>query len=91
MPTANNPDDAWVRNLTSAWSSSYQALEKIRTALEMIEGSGADATTVLRLRAYAKFVQGVAHATVALLYDSGFVLDETTDRAPAPSWVMGIS
>ncbi|MFH1763866.1 MAG: RagB/SusD family nutrient uptake outer membrane protein [Gemmatimonadota bacterium] len=36
---------------------------------------------VTQLRAYGKFMQGLSLATLALFYDRGFIVDETTDPA----------
>jgi hypothetical protein len=40
-----------------------------------------DEPTTIRAQAFAKFVQGVSHGLIALVYDSGFVYNETDDPA----------
>jgi hypothetical protein len=66
-----------------AWEYSYRALSALATGLRALERPETAAEIgeegVARYRAYASFVQGLAHGTVALLYDRGFVLDESTD------------
>ena len=81
VPTANVPGGRSVGNLTFAWTAVYRAISAVRSGFVAIdEGTvdlGADRT--LRVKAYGKFMQGLAHGTLALLYDSAFVYDETLD------------
>jgi hypothetical protein len=71
-----------VGTLTFAWYRSYQAIATVREALTRLANGTVDLGTDgnLRARAYGRFVLGLAHGTIALLYDSGFVYDETVDR-----------
>ncbi len=82
VPTANNPGHPDVGQLTTAWTQSYRVIAAIRDGLQKIDSGKvtlADAAATLRARAYAKYMQGIAHGTLALLYDSAFVYDETID------------
>jgi starch-binding outer membrane protein, SusD/RagB family len=87
------PRQAWdnsptyVRGLhnRNPWSNLYEAISNVRDGLLAIEGglrfvdeeTGRDETP--RAQAYAKFVQGVTHGWLALMYDRAFIVDETTD------------
>jgi hypothetical protein len=70
-------------NLTRVWYRSYRAIAALADGLKALEDPDiADelgAENVTRDKAFAKLVQGLAHGTVALLYDRGFIVDETTD------------
>jgi len=81
IPTQNNSGAANVGTLTQCWYRSYRAIAAIRDGLKQIADEvvdlGADGN--LRAQAYGRYMEGVAHATVALLYDSGFVYDERID------------
>jgi hypothetical protein len=74
-------------NFTRAWYRSYRAIAALADGLRALEDPDiADelgAESVAMDRAYGKFVQGMAHATVALMYDRGFVVTETTDLTEA--------
>lgn len=67
---------AWERNY-KALSAVAAGLRAIETDASMAEDLGDDA--VLRAKAFGKFVQGLAHASIAIIYDKGFVVDETIE------------
>ena len=81
IPSNNVAGGNSVGNLTFAWTKAYQAISAIRTGLIAIDEEtidlGADRT--LRARAYGRYMQGLAHGSLALLYDSAFIYDETMD------------
>lgn len=81
IPTNNTAGAANVGNLTFAWYESYGAIAAVHDGLKQINDGKVDLGTEgnLRARAYGKFMQGLAHGTIALLYDSAFVYDETSD------------
>jgi hypothetical protein len=82
VPTANRAGGTDVGNLTFAWYRSYRAIAAVRDGVKTLTDSG-DAwlgpEETLRAKAYGRYMLGLAHATVATLYDSGFVYDETID------------
>ena len=83
-PTQNNPGGEDNRNLLGAWTESYRAVAAVRNGVKQLDDEVVDlGDDELRARAYGKFMQGLAHGTVALLYDSGYVYDETMDPAEA--------
>jgi len=61
------------------WFTNYEALSAVFDGLKAI---AADETiknkiNVPRVEAYAKFIQGLAHGWLALMFDSAFVFDES--------------
>lgn len=79
-------------NMEFPWNGSYRALAAVQQGLAAIENYEGDfvkdlpvsegvtpAQRVARLNAYAKFVQGIAHANLAMMYDQAFIVDETID------------
>jgi hypothetical protein len=81
VPTTNAAGAADVGNLTYAWFQAYGAIAAVRDGLKQIEDGVVDLGVAgnLRARAFGKYMQGLAHATIATVYDSGFVYDETVD------------
>jgi len=78
VPVANVSGGRDVGNLTFAFERSYRAINAIASGLYSVDAGDVDlGDDALRASAYSKFIQGIAHGTVALLYDSGFVFDET--------------
>ena len=70
---------------SNPWNRNYLAISNASDALAIIaqdeqtfRDQGID---VDRLKAFAKFVQGLAHGYIALRYDQGFTVDETIDLA----------
>ena len=86
VPTNNQAGASDVGNLTYAWYQAYAAIAAVHDGLKQIDEGAVDlgAEGNLRARAYGKYMQGLAHGTVALLYDSGFVYDETMDPQVDP-------
>jgi hypothetical protein len=78
VPTDNVAGGQDVGNLTFAWTRAYRAIAAVRDGISSLDEGAVDlGDDDLRARAYGKFIQGMAHGAVALLYDSGFVYDET--------------
>jgi hypothetical protein len=82
-PIVNDAADQFFVNISRPWYFSYRALAAVSDGLRAMQSeslsSELGAERVDRVRAYAKFVQGMAHATIAVLYDRGFVIDETVN------------
>jgi len=72
-------------NMTWTWTHAYLALRAVADGLAALEGQGAAGALTPeemdRVRAFGRFVQGIGHATIAVMYAEGFVVDETTDLA----------
>lgn len=79
----NDAADPYYGNFTRPWYYSYRAIAAVSDGLKALDNPDIsdqlDASDVLRDKAYAKFVLGMAHATLAVLYDQAFIVDETTD------------
>ena len=92
VPSANDAGGRDVGNLTDAWTQAYRALAAVHDGLKQIADGAVDlGEDELRARAFGKFMQGLAHGTVALLYDSGFVNDESIDPAEEEVLLQGYS
>ncbi len=81
-PIRNDPGDIFYGNWTSPWSGSYAAIAAAANALRaMAQPTVASqlGSNVARDRAFGYFVLGLGHATIAVIYDQGFVADETVD------------
>jgi len=87
VATQNNTADAEYNYFTRPWFRSYRAIAALADGLRALDDPdiadelGAEA--VAADRAYGRFVQGIAHGTIAALFDQGFVVDETTDLTEA--------
>lgn len=76
-----------------SWNQNYRALSAVSTGLRALEANEDWAEDlgeegVLRARIFAKFMQGLSHASIAVLYDRGFKIDETVqvlDESGAPA------
>lgn len=76
-----------------SWNQNYRALSAVSTGLRAIAANedwadelGDDG--VLRAKIFGKFMQGLSHASIAVLYDKGFIIDETVavlDESGAPA------
>jgi hypothetical protein len=78
IPTNNIAGADNVGRLTRVWYRSYRAIAAVRDGLKAID-EGLVLEEETRARAYGRYMQGLAHASVAIMYDSGFVYDETSD------------
>jgi hypothetical protein len=79
----NDAANPYYDNFTRPWFRSYRAIAAVSDGLraldnpEIAEALGSEDVT--RARAFGRFILGMAHGTLALVYDKGFVVDETTD------------
>ena len=76
---APNNSTAWdfYSNLAHPWEQSYEAVATARQGFVSLDDVELDPTREARARAFAKFMMGLGHGTVALLYDQGQIFDET--------------
>ncbi len=79
----NDAADTNYGNFTSPWYASYRAISAASDGMRALAkpeiGGQLPAADVQRDKAFGYFTLGMAHATIALLYDQGFVVDETVD------------
>lgn len=84
----NDPAHQFYLHWGNAWAYNYQGISAIRDGQMAINSGQVDlAGNTNRAKAWAKFMQGLHHGSIALLFDQGFVVDETTDMttiAPQP-------
>ncbi|NIP57316.1 MAG: hypothetical protein GWO00_04685 [Gemmatimonadetes bacterium] len=64
----------WMRD---PWLQMNRALAAVRDGLQSIEDRNLDLEDAERIEAFSKFLQGLFHGYIALMYDRGFILDET--------------
>jgi len=83
QPIINDAADQYYVNFTEVWYYSYRAIAAVSNGMKSLEdpdiANVLGANNVLRDQAYGYFMLGLAHASLAALYDQAFVVDETTD------------
>jgi len=81
MSIQNDVADNYYGNFTRVWTYSYRAIAALADGLRALEDPDiADelgAESVARAKAYGKFVQGLAHATVAVYVGSRWMRPRT--------------
>lgn len=91
-PVQNSSTHADYGHFATAWTRNYRAIASASEGLRAFNddadlGEDLGAENLLRLRIFARFVQGLSHGSLALLYDRGYIVDETVevvDEAGAP-------
>lgn len=79
IPIVNEVAYTWGYWMQDPFLFQNRSLASIRDGLLAIESPNVQLEQEPRFRAFARFMQGVMHANVALLYDRGFIVDETVD------------
>ena len=80
QPTVNSPGDANIVDLIDPWIYAYKVISAEHDGLTMVDSNKVDVgSDKVMVQAFGKYMQGLAHGTVALLYDSGYVYTEQTD------------
>ena len=77
----NDSNYRWGGYLTSSWNLLSRALSATRDGLLSVKGGvqiGTNGADNARLQAFAKLMQGLAMGHMAMIYDQGFILDEST-------------
>ncbi|HET9453256.1 MAG TPA: hypothetical protein VFO66_03135, partial [Gemmatimonadaceae bacterium] len=84
--SATAPEAAGGPSVESQWYGYYTVLSSANDVLRAIEDGlcfdddcAADNTLTSRNRAIAKMLQGMALSGISMIYDQGFIVDETTD------------
>ena len=81
-PVVNLPGYTWGYPIEDPWNLLNRANSAVRDGLLMIQGGlqiGTNGADTPRLRAFGKFMLGLNHGYLALLYDQGWIVDETVD------------
>lgn len=83
----NSINDGDYNYQTRSWFYSYRAIAAVADGLKSLSDPAISdelsADEVSSATAFGRFVEGISHATIALLFSQGFVVDETTDLAVA--------
>jgi hypothetical protein len=86
VPLVNATGHAHYGNLDWVWQQQYATIASVRSGMQGLADprveEGLSPNGVARARIFGKLVQGLAHADVALLYDRGFVIDESVTVSP---------
>jgi hypothetical protein len=70
----------YASEIAQIWTLNYRALSAAREGLRVLDaGRVSLGPNEIRARAFARFVQGLAHGTLALQYDQAFIVDETVE------------
>ena len=78
----NDPAHQFYQAWANPWSYNYRGVSAIRDGLLAINSGQVDlAGNTNRAKAWGKFMQGLHHGSIALLFDKGFIVDETTDMS----------
>ncbi|RMH29447.1 MAG: RagB/SusD family nutrient uptake outer membrane protein [Planctomycetota bacterium] len=82
----NDPSYSYAYVAQNPWTFMYRTLSGARDGLIAINDGleiGQNGQDTPRARAFARFLQGIAHGTLAQVYDQAFILDENTDLEAA--------
>ena len=83
----NSPSWRYREVNEQPWYDNYEALSSVYDGLKAMEaqpelcGTADDQIDCDRAHAFAKFIQGLGHAFLGLMFDQGFIFDETVDLA----------
>lgn len=76
-PVVNNPAITEYQQHANYWAWNYRGLSAIRDGLLAINADAVElGANELRTKAFAKFMQGLHHGSLALTYDQAFIVDE---------------
>lgn len=78
----NNPSWGYAYVMENPWYLAYGSISAASDGLRAIEG-GLELDDEAQARAFARFMQGISHATLGATFDQAFVFDETVDLASA--------
>ena len=73
----NDPAHQFYLHFANAWTWTYRAVSAVADGIRALDEDVSLGDDELRARAYGKYVQGLAHGTIALLFDQGYIYDET--------------
>jgi hypothetical protein len=86
-PTRNATSDPDYGFTALHWTTSYRAVAAVNDGLRALNSGVSLGTRENRARAFARFVQGIGHGTIGMLYDRGPIVDETTDLLQPQTFV----
>jgi hypothetical protein len=80
-PIINQVAYTWGYWMQDPFLLQNRGLAALRDGLQAIEARRLQIPQGPRLQAYAKLMQGLFHGNIALMYDRGYIVDETTQDA----------
>lgn len=79
VPTTNDPAHGFYSQFANMFTWGYRAISAVNDGLRALDAGSVDlADDEARARAFGKFVQGLSYGYVALMFDRGPLVDETT-------------
>jgi hypothetical protein len=87
----NSPSYTYDEHNVEPWFRLYRAVSNVNDALVQLDKGLdlGDATRNARARAWGKFVQGLAHGYLALMFDKAFIFDESVDLSVETPQLVG--
>jgi starch-binding outer membrane protein, SusD/RagB family len=81
IPIGNYPDDRYMEHFEYTWYRLYRANCNVTLGLRILDSGEIyiPPDQEKSARAFAKFVQGLVHGYLAVMYDRAFIFDETKD------------
>jgi len=81
IPLDNTSSHSYARNLETTWYSAYRAVSSATTGIRQLDNGlvNLSASREALVRAFGKFVQGVAHGQLAITFNEAIIFDETMD------------
>jgi len=74
----NDQSSDFIGMVNAVWFNMYSVISSVNDGLRLMD-AGLVLPQEARARAWAKFMQGLAHGYIALHHDQGFIFDETID------------
>jgi len=71
------------------WFGMYEILSTAKDVWELMDSGtqlGENGADDMRARAFIRFMQGISHGELALIFDKAFIVDETTDLTGKPEF-----
>ena len=71
------------------WFFLYEVISTAKDGLDALNAGmqfGENGENNIRLEAYCRFLQGIAHGEIALIFDKAFIVDETSDLTATPQF-----
>jgi hypothetical protein len=85
-PYLNSASARNFNHNSAPWNGMYGAISSVNDGIRAIKDARAnnnqdflDGLQANRALAFAKFVQGISHANIAILFDRGFIINENVD------------
>jgi hypothetical protein len=88
-PVINDPGNSWHPYVEGTWQEFYKVLSASREALLALNDPnfklGVNGADNMRLKTFAKFMQGMALSSLGYVYHEAYILDETIPEDQLPT------